>query len=133
MVALEAWYDADEGAVLIRTSDDLDSLLDRMVRDADAPVPPMAELFYRGSDGWAIAQAGIRATAGRGFFAYADPDGSVMTCDSGAAGSVEYDYMGNVREVPASAEAPIAEGRRAAHEFLRTGSRPTCVEWQPVK
>jgi hypothetical protein len=39
--------------------------------------------------------------------------------------------MGHVREVPANAEIPLADVRKAVHEFMNAnGARPTCVEWQ---
>ncbi|MCP2258286.1 hypothetical protein LX15_001980 [Streptoalloteichus tenebrarius] len=99
MGALKVWY--DEHPLVIRTSGELDSFLDRMKRDtADGPVPPMAEMSTHGPSGWALAQLGINATR-RGFFAYADPGGSTVT------------FNGDNDDA--------------------TGTRSTCVHWQPVK
>ncbi|WP_406601579.1 Imm1 family immunity protein [Lentzea miocenica] len=43
-----------------------------------------------------------------------------------------YYYLGSDTEFPATAEIPLPDVRRAAHEYMSTGgSRPTGVTWQP--
>ncbi len=45
--------------------------------------------------------------------------------------NVEYDYMGNLTEVPADGEISIDAVVRAAEEFFASnGDRPTTVEWR---
>lgn len=41
-------------------------------------------------------------------------------------------FNGSTNSVfPRSAAIPIADARRALHEWLRTRRRPTCIEWRP--
>lgn len=133
-MALEAWYDIDDDEpISIRTAEDLDILLDRMASDgAGYAVPPLAELSRHDADGWAVAYVGVNVKIGRGILTHSDPTGSVMSFNgSSTADSVTYDYMGHVREVPGNTEIPLADLRKAVHEFVTTnGARPTCVEWQ---
>jgi hypothetical protein len=42
---------------------------------------------------------------------------------------VVYYYMGNLLEFPAGSDLPLETIREAVVEFLRTGSRPTMVDW----
>jgi Immunity protein Imm1 len=44
---------------------------------------------------------------------------------------VLYYYMGSERDFPHDSEIPVDAVRHAAKEFLATGKRPTCVQWQP--
>ncbi|HEX5401127.1 MAG TPA: Imm1 family immunity protein [Pseudonocardiaceae bacterium] len=134
MVAIEAWYDgdADEPAIL-RTVDDLDALLDRMASDGlGFAVPPLAELTRNDDGAWVVAYIGIDAKNDLGVITYSDRDGSVISSNGRTDGDVvDYDYMGHLRELPASAEIPLAEVRRAVREFIAVDSaRPTSVVWQ---
>ncbi len=134
MVALEAWYDPDDDdPISITSAADADALLDRMVTDgAGHEVPPLAELSRHDDDEWAVAYVGVNVTTGRGIMTHSDATGSVMTTSDGeAADTATYDYMGHVRELPGNAEIPLADVRRAVHEFVTTnGTRPTSVRWQ---
>ncbi|EWM17779.1 hypothetical protein KUTG_08083 [Kutzneria sp. 744] len=120
-MALEAWYDPDDDdPIRITSAADADALLDRMAADgAGFAVPPLAELS-RHDDEWAVAYVGVNVATGRGIMTHSDATGSAMTIGGDAAGAVAYDYMGNVRELPGSAEIPLADLRRAA-----TGSAMT--------
>jgi hypothetical protein len=41
-----------------------------------------------------------------------------------------YFYCGRWTGITAGAEIPIEQARAGAREFIATGERPTCVEWQ---
>ncbi|MCP3805112.1 Imm1 family immunity protein [Allokutzneria sp. A3M-2-11 16] len=133
MVALEAWYDSeDDEPTLIQGSADLDVLLDRMVADGRGfDVPPLAELSRQSPDGWLVAHVGLDPRRGTGFMTYADPVGSVTSCNGGTDREpVDYDYMGHQRQIPANAELPLADICEAVHELVATGGRPSCIAWQ---
>jgi hypothetical protein len=49
------------------------------------------------------------------------------TGDDSLAGEVTYDYMGQARAVPASAEIPLVEVRQWLADFIRTGESSTTV------
>jgi hypothetical protein len=131
VVALEAWYDVDDDEpTLINVSADADALLDRMAADAASfDVPPLTELSRQDADGWAVAYFGVNAKTDQGIVTHSDPGGSVISVGSGGrTGTVTYDYMGHVRELPANAEISLTDVRRAMHEFVTTnGGRPTSV------
>jgi hypothetical protein len=134
VVAIEAWYDgeADE-PITIRTVEDLDALLDRMVAEAlGFVVPPLAELSWQDADGWAVVYVGISAKNDLGVITHSDRDGSVISSNGGDGGdAVSYDYMGNLRDLPDSAEIPLVDVRQAMREFVAAdGARPTSVAWQ---
>jgi hypothetical protein len=134
VVALEAWYDIDdEEPITVRTVDDVDTLFDRMVADAaDFDVPPLSELSRHDADGWVVAYVGVNPKHDRGIVTHSDATGSVISFSGlGSAGSVTYDYMGSLRELPASAEIPLDEVRQAMREFVTTnGTRPISVSWR---
>lgn len=133
-MALEAWYDVDDDEpTMINLIADADALLDRMAADAASfDVPPLAELSRQDAHGWAVAYFGVNAKTDQGIVTHSDPSGSVISVNSmGPTGTVTYDYMGHLRELPANAEIPLADVRQAIHEFVTTnGARPTSVSWQ---
>lgn len=135
-MALEAWYDIDDDEpISISTTEDMDSLLYRMASDGMShAVPPLAEVSRHDVDGWVVAYVGISARTGRGLITHSDATDSVISFNSsGIVDVVRYDYMGHLRELPASAEIPLADVRNAVHEFVAAnGARPTCVSWQPA-
>lgn len=130
---IAAWYEGtDEEPMTLATVEDVDRLLDRVKADGDDPtfmVPPMAQLAPVEEGMWSILQVGVNGD--RGFVVHTDRSGSVITWN-GASGEDEviYDYMGHVREVPASAEVPLTDVRAAAREFLiGNGARPQGITW----
>ncbi|WP_103349685.1 Imm1 family immunity protein [Amycolatopsis sp. CA-128772] len=133
MVEIEAWYDPGQAEPLsLREPSAVDELLDRMVAEStEAELGVIAEVARRGDDRWAILQIGVRSSA-CGFVGYAGPDGSVISA-SGATSPVlvAYDYQNHEREIPSTAEVPLAAVRKALHEFVASdGARPAGVTWQ---
>ena len=133
-MALRAWYDPDndDEPITVGTIGDADAFLDRLNADRAAmQVPPLMQLSRRDTEGWAVLHIGVNAD--RGVLTHTDAAGSFVTTNGTTAGQpLTYDYMGHVREVPGNAEVPLADVRRAVHEFVSTnGARPTSVEWQP--
>jgi hypothetical protein len=133
-MALEAWYDVDDGEpTVIGTVDDADALFGRMAVDAARfDIPQLTEFFRHDADNWAVAYFGVNVKNDRGIVTHSDPSGSVISVnDIGTIGAVTYDYMGHLRELPANAEVPMADVRQAMREFITTnGARPTSVSWQ---
>ncbi|OLT38663.1 hypothetical protein BJF85_08100 [Saccharomonospora sp. CUA-673] len=69
---------------------------------------------------------------GVGVALYSDNQAAYWTTNGGSAVADEpplYYYMGSDTEFPVDAEVPLADIRRAAHEFMSNGTRPTCVQW----
>jgi hypothetical protein len=133
VVALRAWYDPDndDEPITVGAIAEADVFLDRLRTDrASMQVPPLMQLSRRDAEGWAVLHIGVNAD--RGLLTHTDATGSFVTTNGSAAEQpLTYDYMGHVREVPGNAEIPMAEVRRAVHEFVTTnGARPTSVEWQ---
>lgn len=97
-------------------------------------VPPLAEISRHDADGWVVAYVGISARTGRGLITHSDTTNSVISFDAtGVEDVVRHDYMGHLRELPASADIPLADVRNAAHEFVdANGARPTCISRQPA-
>lgn len=133
-MALRAWYDPDndDEPIIVGTTADVDTFLDRLQADRAAmQVPPLMQLSRRDAEGWAVLHIGVNTD--RGVLAHTDATGSFVTTNGTATDQpLTYDYMGHVREVPGNAEVPLDDVRRAVHEFVITnGARPTSVEWQP--
>ncbi len=64
----------------------------------------------------------------KGFIGYTSRTEGGWTRGDGAADTmVDYIYLGNHSEVPASAEVPMTNVRRGLHEFLATGERPSVI------
>lgn len=123
---LEAWYDveADDPAILT-TAAEVDALLDRMVSDSLAfDVPPLVELSFAD----VVAYVGVDAKRQRGFITYND---TISATDDPDSTPVEYDYMGNVREIPAYAEIPLSDVRTATLDLL-TGRPSEAITWRTV-
>lgn len=133
MVALEAWFDrnADEPTI-VRTADELDAVLDTV---AAWPRPNTVQLLIADDLGRAILDVGLDGAHGRGVLYYAGeafPD----ACASQGADTADplpiYYYLGSDTEFPATAEIPLIDVRRAAHEYMSTGGeRPSGIKWQP--
>jgi len=69
-----------------------------------------------------------------GSLQYFGPDHDHAATSLGAGLSddeLSYQYMGNERVFPARSEIPLPVIVSAVKEFMATGVRPTCVEWQP--
>ena len=133
-MALRAWYDPDndDEPIIVGTTHAADALLDRLSADRPAMrLPPLMQLSRRGPDGWAVLHVGVNTDGG--IVTHTDATGSFVTTNGTAPanGPFVYDYMGHVREVPGNAEIPLADVRKAVHEFVTTnGARPACVQWQ---
>ncbi|KFU80772.1 Immunity protein Imm1 [Amycolatopsis lurida] len=136
MVALEIWYDQtpdnelSEGdpAIVVTTPSELDQLIERILREtADHVAPPMIQVALAGVERSPVLEVGLGKE--KGFIGYTSrTEGGWTVGDGDPDAVVEYIYSGNVSEVPASVEVPMADVRWGVHEFLRTGERPSMVE-----
>ncbi|GAA1252949.1 hypothetical protein GCM10009676_44940 [Prauserella halophila] len=129
MVALDAWYDHD-GPTRVTTAAELDAVLDTvaamsgptLVAFNAADDPASAGLLNVGLD----AERGVgvvhHAGRGRGYFSL----GEASNVDT-----MLYYYMGSDTEFPPQSEIPVADVRRAAHEYFVNGALPASViRWQ---
>ncbi|MET7993480.1 Imm1 family immunity protein [Amycolatopsis sp. NPDC005232] len=134
MVTLEIWYDQEpendyaEGdpAILVNTADELDTLIQRMQADGkDKAVPPMAECSVSGDAGRGVFFLGVGQE--KGFVVFMTPRAAQTVGNPSLAGTVVYDYMAHVREIPAQYEVPMDQARAAALAFLEREELPPSV------
>lgn len=65
---------------------------------------------------------------------YRDPDGHTDLVQSGREPDGEHDRINDhLVQFPPDAVIPLEQVRDALLEFQRTGSRPTCVQWQVIE
>lgn len=130
-MALEIWYDqrpandfgAGDPAIVVETAEELDALVDRVLAAAvSAEVPPMIEVSVKDDFKAPVLEVGLGQE--RGFVHVLSKDGGWSAGDDALTGTASYDYMGQVREVPASSEVPTAVVRECLHRFLDTVADP---------
>ncbi|SMD20618.1 Imm1 family immunity protein [Lentzea albidocapillata] len=132
MVALEAWFDSDaEDPTIVRTSDELDAVLDTI---AAWPYPGQLQLLIADNPGYVVLDVGLNGAKQRGVLFYSNqelPDAYASQGSDTVDPAPIYYYMGSDTEFPATAEIPLADVRRAAHEYMSTGGgRPHDITWQ---
>lgn len=132
MVALEAWFDINsDDPTIVRTPDELDAVLDQITAWGGSHI---VELLLTDDPGYAIFDVGLDGKRERGTLYYSARNRDTWFSLGAAPNEPTplYYYMSSDTEYPPGAELPLAEVRRAAHEFMETGGRrPTGVQWQP--
>ncbi len=135
MVELAIWYDQDagddfregDGEIIIRTQEELDSLVDRVLRETvDHRCPAAVQVSINGRKGLPVLEVGLGQT--KGFIQYHAEDEGSTKGEGDPDQYVEYVYMGNLSEVQADVEVDIHQVRRGLVEFFETGQRPSVVE-----
>ncbi|MGQ0840553.1 Imm1 family immunity protein [Actinokineospora sp.] len=128
MVELAVWYDQDEDQdeIVVRTVDELNTLIDRVLAETTGHRCPAAiQVNISGQDGFPILEVGLGQD--KGFIRYyADVAGSTKG-DGDPDARAEYIYMSNLSVVPADVEVDIQQVRSGLIEFLETGKRPAVV------
>ncbi|MGX7825528.1 Imm1 family immunity protein [Actinokineospora sp. 24-640] len=129
MTPLIFWYSPDqEDDHVATTSDEIDAALDHVANLAPN-VSTVAEItrqdvetdgLYAGFNG----NVGTLHYVGNGTGTYSQ--GTTIA----DADALSYDHQWNVMQFSPDAEIPIADVRAAVHEYFRTGTRPTGVQWQ---
>ncbi|MGX7824123.1 Imm1 family immunity protein [Actinokineospora sp. 24-640] len=134
MVELAVWYDQDagddfregDGEIIIRTQEELDALVDRVLRETvDHRCPAAIQVSINGRKGLPVLEVGLGQE--RGFIQYHAEDGGSTKGNGSPEEYVEYVYMGNLSEVQADVEVDITQVRQGLIEFLETGRRPSVV------
>ena len=90
-----------------------------------AEVPPMIEVSVKDDFKAPVLEVGLGQE--KGFIHCLSKDGGWSAGDADLTGTAVYDYMGQVREVPASSEVPLAGVRAALQEFVTSGQRPSII------
>jgi hypothetical protein len=129
VVELAVWYDQDEDQdeYIIRTEDELNALIDRVLRETkDHRCPAAIQVNISGQDGFPILEVGLGQD--KGFIRYYADDAGATKGEGSPDDRAEYIYMGNLSVVPADVEVDMSTVRRGLLEFLRTGGRPEVVE-----
>jgi hypothetical protein len=134
VVALEVWFDQapdndfgpGDPATIVASVDELEAMIAHVLAaTATYEVPAMVQANLVDSAGYPVVEAGIGPQ--RGFIGLMDRTGAYYSVgDVTLRGEVTYDYMGQVRGVPASAEIPLAEVRQWLVDFIATG-RPSAT------
>jgi hypothetical protein len=129
--ALKVWYRRfvegrswpDEVPMVIRTHDELDAVVERVLADSrDDAVPSMIQVGVEQDRRAPVLEVGLGVD--RGFVYYLSRDGGWTSGDRSLTGFVVYDYMANRREIPASVEIPIDGVRRRLRDFMTTPRVP---------
>lgn len=132
---LEVWYnqcpanDLSEGdaPIYLETAEQLTAFLDEIVAASQpGPVWPVIEVSLADDPDSPVIEAGLGPE--HGYMIYHNSnDSSLSQGDPTRPGVATYDYMGNPREIPASAEVSAAQIRDGLREFLKDGGKPTTV------
>ncbi|MCN9244919.1 Imm1 family immunity protein [Streptomyces sp. RY43-2] len=132
----EAYYRKEhaDGRVIV-TPDDADALVDALLAGRDSE--NMAELHSLERptlpSGFPDHEflVGVDKELQVGVLSFMDESGNVVSLGtSGRRGGVSYFIAGNETEFPGYSEIAIDLVRRAVREFISSGRRPTCVQWQ---
>lgn len=134
---LEVWYNQrpandlseDGAAIYLETAEQLVAFLDQIVAASQpGPIWPVIEVSLADDPASPVIEAGLGPE--HGFMIYrASNDSGLSQGDPSQPGVAKYDYMGNPREIPASAEVPVAQIRDGLREFLEDGRKPTIVNY----
>lgn len=131
---LEIWgADGTDEATLVRTSAELEALLER-TRRVDYPI--LLEVLDAASPNRVVLNVGLHGDLGVLRYAGGDHRRGAYSrnpqSEPSQADVVLYYYMNSDREFPASAQCPAEVVLRACVEFMETGGAlPSQVEWQP--
>jgi hypothetical protein len=134
-VKLEVWYnqrpanDLSEGdpAIYLETAEQLAAFLDHIeAASQPGPVWPVIEVSLADDPASPVIEAGLGPEHGYMIY-HASNDSGLSQGDPSRPGVVTYDYMGNQREIPASAEVAVAQIRDGLREFLEDGRKPTTL------
>ncbi|MFD9896501.1 Imm1 family immunity protein [Amycolatopsis sp. NPDC059027] len=136
MVTLEVWYDQEpendfgpgDPALVVSTPAELDELIDRILAEtAEHVAPPMIQVAIAGVKRSPVLEVGLGQD--KGFIGYISrTEGGATHGDGDPNTLVDYIYMSNHSQVPASTEVPMDTVRRGLREFLATGKRPSVVQ-----
>ncbi|MDQ3402933.1 MAG: Imm1 family immunity protein [Actinomycetota bacterium] len=134
MVELAIWCDQNpendlgpgDPAIIVRNSVELGMLIDRVLAETGRHrCPVMIQAGINGNNGLPVLEIGLGQT--KGVIHCHARDGGGTKGNGNSDDRVECVYMGNLSEVPADSEVPIADVRSGLHEFLSTGKRPSVV------
>jgi hypothetical protein len=136
MTTVEAWYEVDQHDAHVLTDEgQVEVLLDKLAARAEAR---LVSLFTGDAledvGGFPSVEflVGVGGGVQRGVLRVADTEGLwISRGDDVDCDPVVYHYMNVPHEFPANAELPLEEVKAAVREFVHTGRRPACVQWQP--
>lgn len=131
--SLRAYFRPGHGDLpaIVSTDTELDALLDEFMREGFERSLAVLSVVEP-DDGDRALHVGVEPERGVGALIYIDNVGAWFS--KGRTSDREelfYCYYGEETDFPADAELPLETVRLAAAEYLRTGRRPTVVEWQP--
>ncbi|MFE7713190.1 Imm1 family immunity protein, partial [Streptomyces sp. NPDC057486] len=120
----------------IYSSEDVDAMIDYLASGEESET--MAALYSKQREllpsGFPDHEflVGVNEERQVGIVSFIDDKNYLSTGDlEGQGEEVVYHFVGNPRELPASAEIPLPLVREAVKEFLLSGGqKPACIEWQ---
>ncbi|WP_086821613.1 Imm1 family immunity protein [Allokutzneria sp. NRRL B-24872] len=138
MVELNAYYDFEHGdnPERITSAEQLDAVLSAVLATRPAEI---VQLLAADNPGAGLLDVGLDHRRGVGVLYYSGPShrtgcfSHASTATVAADDPVLYYFMNADTEYPPSAEIPAELAISAAQEYMRTGQRPTSVDWQPAR
>lgn len=125
------YFDPERDPGFVTNANDLDTLLDRLSLDpVYLAAPPLVEIVS--ADERRMLDIGI-ANPDHSVLIWHDDDADEVMASLGtisAAAAVAFDFGGTWTTMPRDATVPVEVARQAVREFIRTGQRPTAVDWQ---
>lgn len=136
MVTLDIWYrepglnntHSDGATAVVAAVEELNAFVDSVLAETeDHAVPPMVQVAVSGDYSAPVLEVGLGPKYG--FVHCLSRDDGWSVEDASRPGFVQYQYMSEMREIPANAEVPLAQVRIALEQFLATGTKPKGVAW----
>ncbi|AXX33289.1 hypothetical protein KCV87_26075 [Actinosynnema pretiosum subsp. pretiosum] len=133
--ALEVYYRPDHGQepLIVRTPDEVRRLFADWLRDFPTGSVALATVHLV-EDPWG-AELSVGVDGDKGVLRYSgdEPGGNghySRDPESGNTDPAIYYFFTADHEYPPHSEIPVTAVESAVLEFMSTGRRPTCVEWQ---
>ncbi|MFD9895875.1 Imm1 family immunity protein [Amycolatopsis sp. NPDC059027] len=131
--AVDAWFDSPaQRPVVVHTAAELDAVLDQV---AEIGGPRIVQFHVHGEPRRGLLDVGLDAERERGVLHYAGGEHRKgcysLSAETASEAPIYFSMGGASNEFPANAELPLADVRRAAHEFMASGARPVAIDWQP--
>jgi hypothetical protein len=134
VVEAEVWYDQapandfhpGDPTIRVANTVELDELINRVREETrEHRCPASIPMKIVGNERDPVLEVGLGRD--KGCIQHIADDAGRTIGDGEPDAAVEYVYLGSLGEVPADSEVPIDIVRRALHEFLTTGRRPSVV------
>jgi immunity protein Imm1 of predicted polymorphic toxin system len=118
----------DQNEVAVGSVQELDALLDRLTREAQAELPFVVSLAREDGSTLSIGLGREESVANYVSGSW-DPPYYVSRGDPDRTGAVEFVYSGEMTEYPPWSAIPAEDAREAMRHFFTTGELSPKLEW----